>query len=108
MEAPIELRWYRTAAGRAPFSDWLEGLDAVTATRVSAYKNRMRRGQWGDYRSVGEGVWELKIDFGPGYRIYYLRDGLTVVILLCGGDKSSQQADIRQAHRFAEDYWRRR
>ncbi|MBI5630793.1 MAG: hypothetical protein HY921_07910 [Elusimicrobia bacterium] len=48
------------------------------------------------------------MDFGPGYRIYYLRDGQTVVILLCGGNKGSQQADIRQAHKFAADYWRRR
>jgi putative addiction module killer protein len=104
----MDIRRYRTIDGRIPFSDWLGKLDAATAARVSAYKDRMHAGQWGNSRFVGDGVWELKIDFGPGYRIYYLRDGRTVVILLCGGDKGSQQADIRQAHGFAEDYRRRR
>ena len=104
----MELRRYRTAAGRVPFSDWFGRLNAATAARVSAYKDRLQAGHWGNSRSVGEGVSELKINFGPGYRIYYLRDGQTVVILLCGGDKGSQQADIRQAHEFAADYWRRR
>lgn len=103
----IELRRYRTFDGRIPFSEWLEKLDGGTAARVSAYKDRIRLGHFGNSRSVGEGVWELKIDYGPGYRIYYIRDGGTVVILLCGGDKGSQQEDIRQAHRFAVDYWRR-
>lgn len=103
----MDIRRYRTTDGRVPFSDWLGTLDAAAAARVSAYKDRMQAGHWGNSRFVGEGVWELKIDFGPGYRIYYLRDGRTVVILLCGGDKGSQQADIRQAHEFAADYWRR-
>lgn len=103
----MDIRRYRTLDGRVPFSDWLDKLDAAAAARVSAYKDRMRAGHWGNSRFVGEGVWELKIDFGPGYRIYYLRDGKTVVILLCGGDKGSQQADIRQAHEFAADYRRR-
>ncbi|MBI3551850.1 MAG: type II toxin-antitoxin system RelE/ParE family toxin [Elusimicrobia bacterium] len=104
----LELRRYRTADGRVPFSEWFASLDGPTTARVSAYKDRMQAGRWGDSRFVGEGVWELKIDFGPGYRIYYLRDGRAVVILLCGGDKGSQQSDIRQAHEFAADYRRRR
>lgn len=100
----MELRRYRTADGRVPFSEWLEKLDGRTRARVSAYKDRMRLCHWGDLRSVGESVWELKIDFGPGYRIYYIRDGGAVVILLCGGDKGSQPSDIRQSHAFAADY----
>ncbi|MFI5363040.1 MAG: type II toxin-antitoxin system RelE/ParE family toxin [Elusimicrobiota bacterium] len=60
------------------------------------------------YRTVGEGVLELKVDFGPGYRIYYLRDGDSIVVLLCAGDKGSQHGDIRRAHENAADYWRRR
>jgi putative addiction module killer protein len=105
-EAIIELREYITADGRSPFSDWLDTLDSSAAVRVLAYRDRMRAGHWGNFRFVGEGVWELKINLAPGCRIYYLRDGSTLVILLCGGDKASQQADIRQAHRFAADYWR--
>lgn len=104
----MELRRYRMVDGRVPFSEWLEKLDGRTAARVSAYKDRMCLGHWGDSRSVGEAVWELKLDFGPGYRIYYLREGGAVVILLSGGDKGSQQADIRQAHEFASDYRSRR
>lgn len=107
-EAIFELREYTTTDGGSPFSKWLGALDGRTATRIAAYTNRMKAGNWGNSRFVGEAVWELKIDLGPGYRVYYLRDGSTLVILLCGGDKGSQQADIRQAHGFAMDYWRRR
>lgn len=104
----FELKRYRTAAGRVPFSEWLNDLDGITAGRIEAYKDRMKAGNFGGSRPVGRGVLELKINFGPGYRIYYLRDGLKVVVLLCGGDKSSQQTDVQLAHEHAEDYWRRR
>lgn len=100
----MELRRYRTAEGRVPFSEWLLDMDDSTAGRVSAYVDRMKSGNFGKSGPVGQGVVELKIDFGAGYRVYYIRDGRTVVVLLCGGDKSSQQADIRQAHEFAADY----
>ncbi len=103
----MELRRYRTADGSVPFSQWIEHLDAMAAGRVSAYVDRMKSGHFGNSRSVGHGVCELKMDFGPGYRVYYLRDGHTVVVLLCGGDKGSQQADIRKACAYADDYWRR-
>lgn len=104
----MELRRYRTAVGHVPYSDWLRGLADSIAGRVSAYVDRMKSGNFGRSEPVGQGVSELKIDFGPGYRVYYLRDGRTVVILLCGGDKSSQRTDIRQAKDFAADYRRRR
>lgn len=103
----MELRRYRTAEERIPYSDWLQDLDDATFGRVSAYVDRMKYGNFGRSEPVGQGVSELKIDFGPGYRVYYIRDGRTVVVLLCGGDKSSQQTDIRQAHAFAADYRRR-
>lgn len=91
-----------------PYAEWLAGLDASTAGRVGAHADRMKTGSFGRSRFVGRGVFELKIDFGPGYRVYYLRDGQTVVVLLCGGDKGSQHADIRLAHRHAADYWSRK
>lgn len=103
----MELRRYRTAKERIPYSDWLQDLDDATFGRVSAYVDRMKYGNFGKSEPVGQGVSGLKIDFGPGYRVYYIRDGRAVVVLLCGGDKSSQQADIRQAHAFAADYRRR-
>ena len=104
----MELRRYQTAEGRVPYSEWLRDMDSSTAGRVSAYVDRIKSGNFGKSEPVGQGVSELKIDFGPGYRVYYIRDGSMVVVLLCGGDKSSQQADIRQAHEFAADYRRRK
>ena len=104
----IELRRYRTADHRVPYSDWLRRLDFKTAGRVEAYVDRMKMGNLGYSRSVGQGVIELKINFGPGFRVYYLRDGNSFVVLLCGGDKSSQQTDVRKAQIYALDYWRRR
>jgi len=68
--------------------------------------NRVRMGNLGDCRSVGDGVKELRIAFGPGYRVYFGEDGETIVVLLCGGDKSSQEADIRRAKEYWIDYWR--
>jgi putative addiction module killer protein len=102
----FELKRYKTEAGRVPFAEWLHELDGRTAGRIEAYVDRMKAGNFGNSRSIGGGVLELKIDYGPGYRIYYLRDGLTVVVLLSGGDKSSQQTDIQLAHAYAEDYRR--
>ena len=104
----MELRRYRTPDGHVPYSEWHAHLDSPAAGRVSAYVDRMKSGNYGDSRPVGQGVSELKINFGPGYRAYYLRDGHTVVVLLCGGDKQSQWKDIKQAHAHADDYWRRR
>ena len=104
----MRLLRYRTTDGHVPYSEWLGDLNDSTAGRVSAYVDRMRLGNFGRSEPVGQGVSELKLDFGPGYRVYYIRDGQTVVILLCGGDKGSQRADIRQAQEFAADYRRRK
>lgn len=99
---------YRTTDGRVPYSEWLADLDDPTAGRLLAHVDRMKSGNFGRSEPVGQGVSELKIDFGPGYRVYYLRDGRTVVILLCGGDKGSPREDIRKALEFAADYRRRK
>ncbi len=104
----FELRRYRDVHGGVPLSKWLSELSNVAAGRVQAYIDRMRAGNFGNSRSVGDGVSELKINFGPGYRVYYLRDGQSVVVLLCGGDKTSQENDIQQARQYASDYWRRK
>ena len=104
----IELRHYRTSSGLDPFQKWLGRLrDRVAVAKIFLRLSRVEAGSFGDCKSVGNGVWELRMDFGPGYRIYYARDGKTVVLLLAGGDKDSQQADIRQAVEYWVDHQRR-
>lgn len=85
------------------FSAWLHRLkDANAVARIVARIRRLERGNSGDTRSVGKGILEMRIDYGPGYRIYYLHRGTQIVILLCGGDKRTQQQDIKQAQTLAE------
>ena len=99
---------YVKADGSAPFNDWLEALKdrkarAIIRTRI----NRVRLGNLGDCKSVGQGVNELRIKFGAGYRVYFGQQGDTIIILLSGGDKSSQDRDINQARQYWKDYHRR-
>ncbi|MBI3533865.1 MAG: type II toxin-antitoxin system RelE/ParE family toxin, partial [Deltaproteobacteria bacterium] len=79
---------YETETGKCPFRDWLEGLkDYVARAIIRKRLNRIRTGNMGDKKPVGDGVFELRVDFGPGYRVYFGEDGLKIVVLLCGGDK---------------------
>jgi len=101
----MELRYYQTAAGGRPFVEWLERLnDKQARTRIEARLARVAVGNFGDVEPVGEGVMELRIDWGPGYRVYSARLGQVVVLLLCGGDKRTQQKDINRAKGYFEDY----
>lgn len=85
------------------FSDWLRRLrDADAVARIVGRIRRMEMGNPGDTRSVGQGILEMRIDYGPGYRIYHVRRGVQIVILLCGGDKRTQQRDIKRAQKLAE------
>ena len=102
---PREIVLYTTADGRQPFAEWLDSLkDSIAQDRVEIRIARVRRGNLGNYRSVGKGVCELKIDYGPGYRVYFGQLGSTIVVLLCGGDKSSQAQDILTAQEYWSDY----
>jgi putative addiction module killer protein len=93
--------------GRDVYAEWLEGLrDAAGRAVISKRIRRITEGNFGDHRFVGEGVWEIRIHFGPGYRLYYGEDGPNVVLLLCGGDKGTQQKDIRRAQEFWAAYGR--
>ncbi len=104
MAREIEILLYRKGQS-TPFSDWLASLkDARAIGIVRARLNRIRLGNFGDCKSVGGGVEELRIDFGPGYRIYYGRQGPLVVVLLCGGDKGSQARDIVTARKYWKEY----
>ncbi len=85
------------------FSDWLHRLrDANAVARIVGRIRRMQQGNPGDARSVGKGVMEMRIDYGPGYRVYYVQRGAEFVILLCGGDKRTQRQDIKRAQELAE------
>lgn len=104
-----DVRTYETADGGVPFNAWLEGLrDAKSRAIVRARINRVRLGNFGDCKSLGNGVSELRIDYGSGCRVYFGQEGEEIVILLCGGDKSSQTRDITRAQDYWEDYRRRR
>jgi putative addiction module killer protein len=85
------------------FSGWLHRFrDANAVARIVGRIRRMEMGNPGDYRSVGMGILEMRIDYGPGYRIYFTKRGAQIVILLCGGDKRTQQTDIKRAQKLAE------
>ena len=94
----IELFRYQCTDGREPFTEWLESIrDKVAQARVRIRLRQVQAGNFGDCDPVGEGVAEMRIHVGAGYRVYFGQYGKTVVILLCGGDKRSQSADIKRA-----------
>ena len=102
---PKEITIYITVDGEEPFTKWLEGLsDKRARAKIRTKIDRVSLGNLGDYKSVGNGVVELRVDYGPGYRIYCGFEGQTLVILLCGGDKDSQDKDIQQAQTYWADY----
>jgi putative addiction module killer protein len=106
---PKELLEYITSDGKCPFEDWIKALKDVKARALIRVRlNRIILGNLGDCKSVGDGVSELRIDFGPGYRIYFGQDGHTLIILLCAGSKRNQKKDIDQAKRYWSDYLRRK
>lgn len=89
------------------FADWLERLRDIRAkARIEARVDRLSLGNPGDVKAVGEGVYEMRVDYGPGYRIYFVRRGEALVVLLCAGDKSTQRTDIRRARKMATEQFR--
>jgi putative addiction module killer protein len=104
----IELRGYIDDHGNRPFARWFERLDHVAAAKVTIALTRMEQGNLSNTKGVGAGVYEYKIAFGPAYRIYFGKDGDTLVILLGGGTKKRQQKDIAAAQACWADYKRRK
>src|SRR5487761_2190760 len=102
MGGTFEVREY-TEAGRSPFAEWFNELDAVTAARVDRYVRRLEAGNFGAAKLLRDGVFELRLDFGPGYRVYYAREGKAIMVLLGGGSKRRQDADIAAA----VEHWKR-
>ncbi|WP_198937210.1 type II toxin-antitoxin system RelE/ParE family toxin [Herbaspirillum camelliae] len=104
----VELLRYQRRDGREPVSEWLDQLrDKVAQARIRIRLRQVQAGNFGDCEAVGDGVIELRVHVGAGYRVYCGQHGKTLVILLCGGDKRSQQGDIRLARQYWEE-WKRR
>lgn len=95
---------YMTVDGMSPFSRWRTTLDATARVRIDRVIERFYDGNFGDHKGVGAGVIETRVDFGPGFRVYYGRDGETLVILLAAGTKKSQAKDIENAKDRWQDY----
>jgi putative addiction module killer protein len=104
----ITLKQYIARNGRSPFGQWFDGLDEPAAARVVTALDRIGRGNFSSVKGVGGGVFESRIDFGPGLRVYFGKDGDTLVILLGGGTKKRQQHDIAAAHACWQDYKQRK
>lgn len=103
-----ELRYYQSSDGKSPFELWFSELDAAAAAKVSVALARLEQGNLSNAKGVGEGVLEYRIDWGPGYRVYFGWDGDVQVILLTGGTKKRQGRDIETAKALWADYRRRR
>ena len=104
----IELREYIDAKGRSPYARWFNRLNAQAAAKVAITLVRMEQGNLSNAKGVGGGVLECRIDFGPGYRIYFGKEGDTLIILLGGGAKKSQRQDIETARELWREYKRRK
>jgi len=102
------IRLYETSNGSIPFETWYGALDASVAARIQTAVVRMELGNLGDHKSVGGGVWEHRIHVGKGYRIYFGRDGNELIVLLLGGSKARQQAEIKKAKEYWADYKHRK
>src|SRR5581483_3496721 len=104
----MDILHYLTASEDDVVGEWLAGLpDRSARARVLARIARLAAGNFGDCKPVGEGVWELRIGHGPGYRLYYAKTGRTTVLLLCGGDKRRQSSDISKAIAYWKDFQKR-
>lgn len=103
MELEIEI--YENASGQCPFDIWFESIREVhTRAKILIRLDRLKLGNFGDCKSLGKGLGELRIHYGPGIRIYYAKVGNKVILLLCGGDKGSQSKDISRAQEYLKEY----
>jgi len=104
----IEVREYITETGKSPFGKWFSSLSGPAAAKVTTALERITQGNFSSVKALGAGVSEYKIDFGPGYRLYFGKDGDTLVILVAGGSKKSQAGDIATAKANWADYKKRK
>ncbi len=101
----MEIRRYLSVSGRDIFGEWLAGLkDIRTRAKIVARIDRLTAGNFGDSKALRDGLFELRVNWGPGFRVYYALVGKACVLLLCGGDKSKQLSDIKRALELLKDY----
>ncbi len=100
----LTIREYVSADGKSYFREWLDSLAVPVRARIQARVLRFETGNLGDHKSAGEGVWEARVMSGPGYRTYFGKEGRSIILLLLGGDKSSQAGDIRKARQLWKEY----
>ena len=100
----IQIRQYIDRLGRNPFDRWFGKLDDIAQARITVSLDRLERGSFSTAKGVGAGVFEMRLDFGPGYRVYFGKDGEALVILLGGGTKKRQQDDVNTAHSLWQEY----
>ena len=104
----VQIREYIDANGRNPFAKWFDRLPAQAAAKVSTVLYRIELGNHSSVKGLGGGIYESRINFGAGYRVYFGKDGNALIILLCGGTKKQQQSDIETARRLWSDYKQRK
>ena len=104
MESAFLVELFKLKTNKEPFKDWIGSLDYSTQERILTRINRIKFGNFGDYKNLGDGVFELRFDFGSGYRIYFGKSGNKIIILLCGGDKKTQNKDIEKAKQYWKHY----
>ena len=102
MQIPLEIKYYKNSHGSSPFLEWMENLsDRVGRAKIKLHIDKLLRGNFGNCRSVGDGLHELKIHYGPGYRVYFCWLGRQLILIFCGGSKRTQDRDIEKA----KQYW---
>ena len=99
---------YEDASGREPFFEWLTGLDRSIRARILTRLDRVEQGNFGDHKQISEGLFELRLHFGAGYRVYFGKERDSIILLLSGGSKASQRKDIKRVQQFWVDYKRRK
>lgn len=104
MEVKQKIKIYMNSEGKSPFIEWLESLDKNVRYRVKERLDRLSLGNFGDHKSIKAGIYELRLFFGSGYRIYYAKEEENILLLLSGGNKSSQKKDILKAISYWQDY----
>ncbi|MCL4201479.1 MAG: type II toxin-antitoxin system RelE/ParE family toxin [Pirellulaceae bacterium] len=104
----VKVAQYESEDGKVPFKAWFSSLDTKAALKVRTAVAQMEAGNYGDHKSVGSGVWERRIHFAKGYRVYFAKDGVELILLLSGGIKARQQSDIDMAKEYWSDYKNRK
>lgn len=104
----VDVLEYLDRSGRSPYAEWFESLSAPAAAKVAVAISRLAQGNFSNVKGVGGGVYEYRVNFGPGFRIYFAKDGQRLVILLAGGTKKRQRHDIEDAQARWQDYKKRK